>query len=226
MNEGPVSQGHLIETTDCLEAVGVFRGWKNIFFLIVAVCLVLTQLGFWVIDRQFVAIPTDMIAGAPAADPNAVVAPTVDTSFMGLKTLLGKITFDHVMRMIDVVNGLLIVAMILYCLAMFFSLVVSLIGRLGGINHVSRAFFLALIALVLVLPWQRLMESSVIGMIYTPGELVTWFAGKTQDGGLMRSVLYYLRFFGYWAIVMMLVVLSQSRSARWTQAILRRLEII
>ena len=226
MNEGPVSQGHLIETTDCLEAVGVFRGWKNIFFLIVAVCLVLTQLGFWVIDRQFVAIPADLIAGAPAADPNAVAEPTVDTSFLGLKTLLGKITFDHVMRMIDVVNGLLIVAMILYCLAMFFSLVVSLIGRLGGINHISRAFFLALIALVLVLPWQRLLESSVIGMIYTPGELVPWFADKMENGGLMRSGLYYLRFFGYWLIVGLLIILAQSRSARWTQAILRRLEII
>ena len=35
MNEGPIDQGNMIETTDCLEAVGVFRGWKNFFFLVV-----------------------------------------------------------------------------------------------------------------------------------------------------------------------------------------------
>ncbi len=226
MKEGPVSQGHLIETTDCLEAVGVFRGWKNVFFLIAFVCLVLSQLGFWVVDRQFVAIPANLIAGAPVAEPNEVAEPTVDTSFLGLKTLLSKITFEHVQRIVDVVNGLLILALILYCLALFFSLVVSLIGRLGGINHISRAFFLALIALVLVLPWQRLLESSVIGMIYTPGELVKWFAGKMENGGLVQSGIYYLRFFGYWLVVILLVCLAQSRSARWTQAILRRLEII
>ena len=232
MNEGPISQSHMIETTDCLEAVGVFRGWKNFFFLMVVICLVLAQLSFWLVDLEFVKIPVDpaetpAVTPAPAvADANAVMTPDeADTGSFG-SNLLSKIHFGHLARTIDVVDGILIVTAALYCMAMFFSLMVSLIGRLGGINHISRAFFLSLIMLVLVVPWQRLLESSVIGVIYTPSDLVTWFSAQAESDSILRTVLYYLRFTGYWLVVMLLVVMSQTRSARWTKSILRRLEII
>jgi hypothetical protein len=236
MNEGPVSQSHMIETTDCLEAVGVFRGWKNFFFLMVVICLVLAQVSFWLVDLEIVPIPTDpaeaLVASeavtAPAvADANVPVQPSEAESGSGMFGLsfLGKLNFGHLARTIDVVDGILIVTAALYCMAMFFSLMVSLIGRLGGINHISRAFFLSLIMLVLVVPWQRLLESSVIGVIYTPSDLVTWFASKSESS-IPGKVLYYLRFTGYWMVVMMLMIMSQTRSARWTKSILRRLEII
>ena len=226
MDEGPVSQSHMIETTDCLEAVGVFRGWKNFFFLMVVICLVLAQVSFWLVDLRFVAIPADPAATPAVADANAVAAPLVeDTGVFGL-SFLGKLNFGHLARTIDVVDGILIVTAALYCMAMFFSLMVSLIGRLGGINHISRAFFLSLIMLVLIVPWQRLLESSVIGVIYTPSDLVTWFTAQSESDSIVQTVLYYLRFTGYWMVVMLLVIMSQTRSARWTKSILRRLEII
>jgi len=236
MNEGPISQSHMIETTDCLEAVGVFRGWKNFFFLMVVVCLVLAQVCFWLVNLGIVDVPADPAeapaAAAPAvavappavADPNAAPVPgEADTGMFGF---LGKLNFGHLARTIDVVDGILIVTAALYCMAMFFSLMVSLIGRLGGINHISRAFFLSLIMLVLVVPWQRLLESSVIGVIYTPSDLVTWFSAQAENDSIVRTILYYLRFTGYWMVVMLLVIMSQARSARWTKSILRRLEII
>ena len=231
MNEGPISQSHMIETTDCLEAVGVFRGWKNFFFLMVVICLVLAQVSFWLVDLEFVAIPAELVeapvAETPAVgDANAVAAPVeVDTGMFGL-SFLNKLNFGHLARTIDVVDGILIVTAALYCMAMFFSLMVSLIGRLGGINHISRAFFLSLIMLVLVVPWQRLLESSVIGVIYTPSDLVAWFTAQSENDSIVQTVLYYLRFTGYWMVVMLLVIMSQTRSARWTKSILRRLEII
>jgi len=235
MNEGPVSQSHMIETTDCLEAVGVFRGWKNFFFLMVVICLMLAQVSFWLVDLGFVTIPADAgeipgsagTAAAPAvADPNAPgPASEADGGILGF-SFLGKLNYGHLARTIDVVDGILIVTAALYCMAMFFSLMVSLIGRLGGINHISRAFFLSLIMLVLVVPWQRLLESSVIGVIYTPSDLVAWFTSQNENDSLVQTVLYYLRFTGYWLVVMMLMIMSQTRSARWTKSILRRLEII
>jgi len=237
MNEGPINQSHMIETTDCLEAVGVFRGWKNFFFLMVVLCLLLAQTCFWLVDMKLVKIPADaagptgaMAVSTPpaAADANAPSEPgapvQTDAGKLGLG-LLKKPNFGHLARTIDVVNGILIVTAALYCMAMFFSLMVSLIGRLGGINHISRAFFLSLIMVVLVVPWQRLLESSVIGVVYTPSDLVTWFTAKSE-GGIVRTVLYYLRFSGYWLVVMLLVIMSQTRSAHWTKSILRRLEII
>lgn len=235
MNEGPVSQSHMIETTDCLEAVGVFRGWKNFFFLMVVICLVLGQVSFWLLDLGFVTVPDDpgqtpsaseTVVATAVVDANAPAStPEADDGTLG-PGLFSKLNFGHLARTIDVVNGILIVTAALYCMAMFFSLMVSLIGRLGGINHISRAFFLSLIMLVLVVPWQRLLESSVIGVIYTPGDLVTWFTAQSGNDSLVQTALYYLRFTGYWLVVMMLVIMSQTRSARWTKSILRRLEII
>jgi len=231
MSEGPVNQSHMIETTDCLEAVGVFRGWKNFFFLMVMICLVVTQISFWLVDMKCVKLPaapaeTVVPSEAPApdlavADPNAPAEPAASKFGLGF---LKKLNYGHLARAIDLVDGVLIVTAALYCLAMFFSLMVSLIGRLGGINHISRAFFLSLIMLVLVLPWQKLIESSVVGVVYMSEDLITWSAYKSQS--IMTMALYYLRFAGYWLVVILLLIMSQARSARWTKAILRRLEII
>jgi hypothetical protein len=230
MNEGPINQSHMIETTDCLEAVGVFRGWKNFFFLMVVICLVLAQVSFWLVDLKFVDVPTGT-AGAAAsmvpavADANTPAGTPVAAGSSEPRTgLLRKLTFGHLARTIDLVDGILIVTAALYCMAMFFSLMVSLIGRLGGINHISRAFFLSLIMVVLVVPWQKLLDSSVIGVVYTPADLIAWFSSK--DESILKMVLYYLRFAGYWVVVMLLLIMSQTRSARWTKSILRRLEII
>ena len=157
MNEGPVNQSHMIETTDCLEAVGVFRGWKNFFFLLVVICLVLTQACFWLVNLGLVAIPApavepiseaEVIGAAAAesvADVNDASAPATATESKIDLPLVDKLTWEHIRRTIELVNGVLIITAGLFCLAMFFSLMVSLIGRLGGINHIARAFFLSLI---------------------------------------------------------------------------------
>jgi hypothetical protein len=39
-------------------------------------------------------------------------------------------------------------------------------------------------------------------------------------------ILHYLRFTGLWLLVVLLLVLSQIRSARWAKTILRRLEVV
>jgi hypothetical protein len=49
MNQIPANQGSIVETNDCLEAVHVFRGWKNVFFGVLLACLLLTQAVFWAI---------------------------------------------------------------------------------------------------------------------------------------------------------------------------------
>ena len=238
MNEGPIDQGNMIETTDCLEAVGVFRGWKNFFFLVVFICLLLAQGVFWVIDLGLVEkgpaknVSATVEASAPTVE-NAAASAVADmndtpaakkTGIAAQIDFLGGVKSDHLDRTIELVDGVLIVGTSLYCLAMFFSLMVSLIGRLGGINHISRAFFLSLIMVVLVIPWQKVLGSSVVGVVYTPAELAEWLPNKSNS--MVNTIVYYLRFSVYWFVVMLLLLMSQIRSARWTKAILRRLEII
>jgi len=61
-------------------------------------------------------------------------------------------------------------------------------------------------------------------VIYSPLELVQWMAAKGES--TTNMVIYFLRFSVYWFVVLLLLILSQVRSARWSKAILRRLEII
>jgi hypothetical protein len=229
MNEGPVTRNdELIETTDCLEAISVFRGWKNIFFALVLICLVLTQTAFWLVDRKVVR-PKDAAAAAPVTDANAIAEATdmpgqPAAPAPASARVLKKLDTGYLGRAVGLINGVLIVTVALYVLAMFFCLMVSLVGRLGGIKHISRAFFLSVIAVVLVMPWQNLLGSRLPGVIYSFPELLHWLDIKGDSR--LNTVLYYLRFSIYWLAFLVLLLIAQIRTARWTKSILRRLEII
>jgi hypothetical protein len=122
-------------------------------------------------------------------------------------------------------NFILIIAATLYSLALLMSIKISLVGRLGGINHISRAFILSLFGLVLLLPWQKLFAGVVAGAIYTPQELLC-SAAPTAEDSVVCQVLYYLRFVVLWLVTFLLFIFAQFRSARWTGATLRRLGMI
>ncbi|MBN1509867.1 MAG: hypothetical protein JW955_23675 [Sedimentisphaerales bacterium] len=240
MNEGPVNHGNMIETTDCLEAIGVFRGWKNLFLAILLIGLLLVQAIFWLVDSDVMPAHEKAPAAVTAAalvEPNAVAQPAVPAPnepnqeggrtkaiFKAPGQFLQKMNADYLSHTLELINGIMIVATVLYTLTLFFSLMVSLVGRLGGIRHISRAFFLSVILLVLVIPWQTVVQSRLPGVVYNLSELLDWMAIKNES--LLNTILYYLRFSGYWLVFLLLLIVSQTRSGRWTKSILRRLEII
>jgi len=49
----------LLETTDCLEAVGTLRSIKNIFFMVIFLCLLILQGIFWLVPTEYVNRPGD-----------------------------------------------------------------------------------------------------------------------------------------------------------------------
>jgi len=248
-----IGPGNLLDTTDSLEAVGVFRGWKNFMFLIVLVCLLVLQGAFWLVNTDSVQIepegegPSEAVAAAvEGADANeaagvaesndvtaGVEADTADTAGAEAEPeprRLGRlpidISFETLSWVIEIANTVLIISSMLYVLTVVFSLKVSLIGKLGGINHISRAFFLSMIMFILLLPWQKVavFEGMVMGAIYTPCELAKAFAQDRTE--IFDIVLFYLRFSGFWLLIFLLLLLSQLRTCRWTRAILRRLEVV
>jgi hypothetical protein len=237
MSENQTGPNSLLDTTDCLEAIGVFRGWKNFFCIIVILCLLLLQLSFWVVNLGYIRgeCPGGKVQGALAggAVPDVQDANDVSAALAGgeggsdeevvEKSLFG-VTFAHLAVGIRVVNAILVLAAILYCLTVLLALKISLVGRLGGINHICRAFFLSLIMLLLLLPWQRIFAGVVVGAIYTPCELLKWTSAGT--GTMFDIILFYLRFCGFWLLILLLLICSQLRSGRWTKTILRRLEVI
>ena len=121
-------------------------------------------------------------------------------------------------------NVLLVLSAALYCLSLFFGLELSIQGRLGGMNHISKAFFLSLLTLVLLFPWQKVFGNMIIGAIYSPVELAQAYSMGIEH--TFGRVLYYLRFTGYGVLLILLFVVSQIRSARWTKAIVHRHDII
>ena len=248
MDEEQAKQKDLVQTTDCLEAVGVFRGWKNFFFIIVALCLLLLQISFWLVNAGYIKAYDSGGSGKPAVvdrnreqvrdvnevteEPNQPTKSSPQEPNQPSKSAARKnragfpfgVKFKHLASFIQFINFVAVLAAALYCLTILFALKVSLLGRLGGINHISRAFFLSLVMVVLLLPWQLLFGGVVAGVLYTPDQLAGSCAAERC--GIFTIALYYLRFTGYWALVVLLLILAQLRTSRWTKATLRRLEVI
>ncbi len=232
MSENQAKESSLVDTTDCLEAVGVFRAWKNFLFVISICCLFLLQASFCLVKTGYVTPADDTpavgvqeqikkAADKVIADPNQLITAIPEPQ----KSSLFELTFERLAWLIRLFNFVLILTAILYCLTMLFSLKVSLLGRLGGINHIARAFFLSLTFAVLLMPWQRFFPGVVIGAIFTPAELQSACA-KAGDYNIFATILHYLRFTGFWLLVLLLLIFAQLRSGRWSKAILRRLEVI
>ena len=248
MDEPQDRENNLIDTTDCLEAIGVFRSWKNFLFTIAICSLLVLQISFWLVNTGYIKAKEVTKSQAAVVSPEqesqivAEVSETQETADKPAPSLnqptkalaeeppkktrfVFDITFAKLALVIRFFNFLLIPVSILYCLTMLFSLKVSLLGRLGGINHISRAFFLSLAFVVLLLPWQKFFGGVVAGAMYSPEELLSSYT-DSQSKGIFSIAFYYLRFTGYWVLVVLLLMLSQMRSFRWAKTILRRLEII
>ncbi len=232
MDENQGKENYLVDTTDCLEAVGVFRGCKNTFFVIAIVCLLLLQASFWVVQAGYVKAADDssaagvqeqvkMAAEKVSTDPNQPIKAVLYQQ----KSSFFELTFERLASLIRFFNFVLIPVAVLFCLTMLFILKVSLLGRLGGINHIARAFFLSLAFVVFLLPWQRLFPGVFLGAMYAPGELQCACA-EAGDYKIFATIVHYLRFTGYWLLVLLLLIFAQLRSGCWSKAILRRLEVI
>lgn len=244
-----------VNITDCLEAVGVFKSMKNFIFVIVFLCIIILGACFWLADLGLVKNPDaakaaiieefqpviDAVAAEPnsvaaavakavekvTADPNAIVAKQPEHVKAKSSAPKFQISYSIIERAVRTCNFVLIISASLYCLVLMFCLKVSLVGRLGGINHIARAFFSSLFVLAFIFPWQKLLGTShpiVIGAIYLPHELKAAMTNK-ETFTIIASIFYYIRFVFWWVIVILLLLASQRRSAKWANATLRRLGI-
>ena len=272
------NKNDMVDATDCLEAVGVFKSMKNIFFILAIICLLFLQGAFWLnntgcIDKpsgpkeqkafsaglscpaESVSKVAAQVPKAPAADVTAGKADTAEDKIDELAKLaadeLSKQTdetkaaetkaepaddfnffaemfipdLSQVTALVRTCNFILIIAACMYSLTLFMSIKISLAGRLGGINHISRAFFRSLFAFVLLMPWQLCTDGVATGAVYTPEELFCP-EGLIAEATLFGQIFYYLRFTGLWIIVFVLLVGAQFRARKWSKSTLRRLGIV
>ncbi len=296
LSEGQNDQNKLVDTTDSLEALSVFRGWKNLFFIIIFLCLLIIQACFWAFDLGMVkakpAGPKSCItadqnietsrsvlqakqdtenvtqkaedanqpeqktaaekeseevekvkdtvekasedANIAVEDKQEEIAETAKALAAEKKTekekkeskegfIPFKINFEVYSIILKIVNFILIPAAVLYVLTLLFCLKLSFYGRLGGVNHISRAFFLSLIMLVILLPWQLLFGNFTCGYMFTPTDILNSYQNLA---GIFSVGFLYLRYVGYWIIILLLLIFAQSRGGRWSRVILKRLEVV
>ncbi|MGD8787491.1 MAG: hypothetical protein PVJ60_08715, partial [Phycisphaerales bacterium] len=77
MNE-PIGQNSLLDTTDCLEAVGVFRGWKNFLFIILVLGLLVSQACFWVVNTGLITAEKCPMEKSVSSEPAVAAGSTRD----------------------------------------------------------------------------------------------------------------------------------------------------
>jgi len=116
-----------------------------------------------------------------------------------------------------------------YCLALLIGLKLALVGRLGGLADGTKAFFVALLVVVMIIPWQRMIAESIVGVTFGFGELATRHTNKMQYGDfwdyIVDYVLYYGRFVGLWALSLLLLLVAQRQSCQAARQVRMRLSL-
>jgi hypothetical protein len=208
MSSKPIAiQKSLYLKSDCLKAACVFRRWKNLLFMVMLLCLLLNQASFWLVSTGQIEITDNTNNAAPAKESS-------NPQIFGY-----DVTFERLTSVLRIANIVLIFTSLLYCLIMYFGMGVSFKGQLGGLGHIGGALFMSLIIFVLLVPWQNFFGAIAMGATFTPNELARWCTTDISD--TFGMALFYLRFSGYWTLVLLLLLLAQLRSFRWARIILR-----
>ena len=218
-----------MDPLDLAEAYRSFRRARLFLFCLLVVGLILTQSAFWVVASggidELLEPGNTVFVDGQSNDASMTftrfveVAEEPDDSLIKAE-LLNIILRDGLLT----TNYVLFLSAILYSLMLLTTLHLSLTGRMGGVTAACKAFFLSLIALMLLVPWQ-LMVGIFPGTIYTFSELIE----RVQDrrGSSLAdwdTIRFYIRFSGLWLITICCLIQAQRKSSKSKKQIQDRLK--
>jgi hypothetical protein len=213
---------------DYIKAVRIICRRRNFLFSVIVSCLLLIQILFLFFEYGYIAFdPNEVIETTAVLVKNDESITNISEQDLEKKSKTSKftnsdITFEQASLVIDITNTILIFSSVLYVFMMTCGLEASFGTELGGLSHISRACVYSLIVLILLLPWQLIFTSTVFGATYTPRELTIWHGFDVDY--IVGKVLLYLRFIGYSALTLILLILAQFRSFLWSRTVVRKLE--
>lgn len=213
---------------DYIRAVRIICRRRNLLFIVIMLCLILLQISFLLFDYGYIALDRNEGIEAPEVFINselpltALAGEDLEKESKTRKFTNYEITLEQATLDINITNTILIFSSVLYVFMMFCGLGASFGAELGGFGHISRACVYSLIMLILLLPWQLVFNSMVLGAIYTPRELTEWCPSDITNR--FDTVLLFLRFTGYSILIIVLLILAHLRSFLWSSAVMRRLD--
>lgn len=177
------------------------------------------------VQREDIEKGVSEVTGGEITDPAAVV-PMEEEQPSKARQLMAqaKLSYGWAKGIVKVCNFLILFAAMLYCLILLLCLKISLVGRLGGLFHITKAFLISLLLLLVLVPWQVLLPRVMIGALWRPDELLNGW--DRIDDSIFWQVLYFLRFTGMWLLAMVLLFWSRGRFVKWRRATLRRLGVL
>ncbi len=191
-----MEQGNVTLSTEYPQAVRSIYAAKNILWVFVGICIIL-QLAVFVM----VGIVGTTDALHCSKDATTQVAGTEDTT---LAVSRARFWEDSVFRVVLASTRFMVMVLTgLLALTLLLGVLVSLVGRLGGVGALLSAFFWSLWLLALLTPWQQTLHSIFLpGATFGLEELVTFTkevrsAWGATDVSLFTHIWYYARFAAY-----------------------------
>jgi hypothetical protein len=202
---------------DYADAMLVARRWKNLFFLLLFLCL-LIQIAVFFFIRFYGTGSVTLIAGSTTQP----ALTSTHNAAVGLAWLTNFVDFIAMICVVSLVAVLLLIVGIM------------LVGRLVGVAHVTGAFVWCVVLGALLFPWQSLwnypvadtvqaapaaIENIEVGPHYgLPGVLYTWpeleHRAHFSNAPYRAASLGWARFI-IWPIVALIILGSvQVRSTR------------
>jgi len=212
---------------DAWGAYKTFRGFRFLFFLLTFLGLLALQGAFWAVDQGFYDAPQNP---NPSVTTSSIPNPSIP-SFEFLQdqpqdSVPDQPKTDIIAMVLDISNYVTPFCVIVYCLSLLIGLKLALVGRLGGLTQSSKAFFLSLIVLVLVMPWLNIIYVAIPTAMFGTSELAEKFSRfqeNKQDMDPLGFAAYYGRFCGLWLLAFLLLLMAQLRSFQAAKKIKLRL---
>lgn len=199
------------------DALTTARGWRNLCFLVLLLVL-LAQLALFFTARLTDYIP---IEGAGSDAGKVRVVADVDDSTTQPAAGEAEVRFSadidddwlHMLLYFTLWAGLAF--SILLSLTLTFTTLVMLNGRTVGVSRQVSAFFWSLVLLLLLIPWQCILNHPTLagGRFHLPGVLYTWAELSERARFDNSDWLGWMRF-AVWPIVALLVLLAVQAKAR------------
>jgi hypothetical protein len=115
---------------------------------------------------------------------------------------------------------------ILYCLTLLGGVNLAIVGRFNGLADSSKAFFLSLVLMVLIVPWTRVFDPAIFVTLYSYRQLAENYLTLHQhQPDLSAYVAYYARFVGLWAVSFIVLLTTYFCSRRSAKTALVEIEV-